>query len=153
MILWILLFPLDVLKASAQRGHLTPPSTCCASLSSPAARGRHSQRPAQVGGTTRRVSLSSERRGGWWRRRWGGRFVLPAPHSELTPMLGALWTETGRSSAVPPHLAAGAAGEIRGTVMLPRSARRSGCGASAMLRKLSGCGVLEANVSPDRAAN
>lgn len=58
----ISLVPLDVLKVSPQRVLFTPPSTCCASLSSSAARGRHSQHPARVGGTTRRVSLSGERR-------------------------------------------------------------------------------------------
>lgn len=92
-------------------------------------------------------------RGGWWRRR-GRRFLLPARHSELTPMLGGLWTVAGRSVAVPPHLAEGAAGEIRGTLFWPGPFEYPGTPSECVgFRKLSECGVLEASVSPDCASN
>lgn len=65
------------------------------------------------GGMTRRVLLSGERR--LVAEEGERRFVQPVRHSELTPMLGGLWTEAGRYAAVRPHLAEGAAGEICGT--------------------------------------
>lgn len=114
--LYFIIFPGCFQGVTHQRVHHPPPSTCCASLSSSAARRRLSQHPAPGwggGGMTRRVLLSGERR--LVAEEGERRSVQPVRHSELTPMLGGLWTEAGRSAAVRPHLAEGAAGEICGT--------------------------------------